>query len=66
MSKRDNKRFNDRERKSAPKRAGKNRRDYGDEYTYEPKKRGSSAGPRRQSSPAARTKSPVRGKAAGK
>ena len=66
MSKRDNKRFNDRERKSAPKRGGKNRRDYGDEYTYEPKKRSASAGTRRQSSPAAKAKSPVRGKAAGK
>ena len=66
MSKRDNKRFNDKERKSAPKRGGKNRRDYGDEYTYEPKKRSASAGSRRQSSPAARAKGPVRGKAAGK
>ena len=66
MSKRDNKRFNDRERKSAPKRAGKNRRDYGDEYTYEPKKRASSAGPRRHSSPAGGTKSPARGKVSGK
>ena len=37
MSKRDNKRFNDKERKSAPKRGGKNRRDYGD--SYEPKRR---------------------------
>ena len=44
MSKRDNKRFNDKERKSAPKRGGKNRRDYGD--SYEPKSRaaGSSRG----------------------
>lgn len=66
MSKRDNKRFNDKDRKSAPKRGGKNRRDYGDEYTYEPKRRSASAGSRRQSSPAARAKSPVRGKAAGK
>ena len=41
MSKRDNKRFNDKERKSAPKRGGKNRRDYGDSYSYEPKKRSS-------------------------
>lgn len=32
MSKRDNKRFNDSERKGAPKRGGKNRRDYGDNY----------------------------------
>ncbi len=37
MSKRDNKRFNDQGRKSAPKRGGKNRRDYGD--NYEPKRR---------------------------
>ncbi len=66
MSKRDNKRFNDKDRKSAPKRGGKNRRDYGDEYAYEPKKRSASAGSRRQNSPAARAKSPVRGKAAGK
>ncbi|MCR4747049.1 MAG: 23S rRNA (guanosine(2251)-2'-O)-methyltransferase RlmB [Clostridiales bacterium] len=48
MSKRDNKRFNDKERKGAPKRGGKNRRDYGEEYSYEPKKRSSSAGSRRQ------------------
>ena len=39
MSKRDNKRFNDKERKTAPKRGGKNRRDYGD--SYEPKSRAS-------------------------
>lgn len=32
MSKRDNKRFTDSERKTAPKRGGKNRRDYGDNY----------------------------------
>lgn len=37
MSKRDNKRFNDQGRKSAPKRGGKNRRDYG--ANYEPRKR---------------------------
>ena len=37
MSKRDNKRFNDKDRKSAPKRGGKNRRDYGD--SYEPKRK---------------------------
>ena len=75
MSKRDNKRFNDKERKGAPKRGGKNRRDYGDEYSYEPKKRASSAGPRRQSSTSAGSRrqssasagaknSPARGKAA--
>ncbi len=66
MSKRDNKRFNDKDRKSAPKRGGKNRRDYGDEYTYEPKKRSSSAGSRRQSGSGARAKSPTRGKVPGK
>lgn len=42
MSKRDNKRFNDKDRKSAPKRGGKNRRDYGG--SYEPKRR-SASGP---------------------
>ena len=42
MSKRDNKRFNDADRKSAPKRGGKNRRDYGD--NYEPKGRTAGAG----------------------
>jgi 23S rRNA (guanosine2251-2'-O)-methyltransferase len=42
MSKRDNKRFNDKDRKSAPKRGGKNRRDYGD--SYEPKGRGPVSG----------------------
>ena len=39
MSKRDNKRFKDTERKSAPKRGGKNRRDYGE--SYEPKRKAS-------------------------
>lgn len=62
MSKRDNKRFNDKERKTAPKRGGKNRRDYGDEYSYEPKKRTASAGPRRQSGTG--VKSPTRGRVA--
>ena len=67
MSKRDNKRFNDKDRKTAPKRGGKNRRDYGNEYTYEPKKRGSSAGgPRRQSGAAAKGKSPAAGKVTGR
>jgi len=37
MSKRDNKRYQDKDRKSAPKRGGKNRRDYAADY--EPKKR---------------------------
>jgi 23S rRNA (guanosine2251-2'-O)-methyltransferase len=51
MSKRDNKRFNDKDRKGAPKRGGKNRRDYGS--SYEPKAR--AAGGRRTSSAAVRT-----------
>ena len=42
MSKRDNKRFNDKDRKSAPKRGGKNRRDYGD--SYEPRSRAAEPG----------------------
>jgi len=42
MSKRDNKRFTDKTRKGAPKRGGKNRRDYGDGYEYEPKGAGRS------------------------
>ena len=63
MSKRDNKRFNDKERKGAPKRGGKNRRDYGEEYSYEPKKRSSSAGSRRQSGAGVKAKSTARGKA---
>jgi len=46
VSKRDNKRFNDKDRKSAPKRGGKNRRDYGS--SYEPKKRASSVRPKRE------------------
>ena len=52
MSKRDNKRYNDKDRKSAPKRGGKNRRDYGD--NYEPKGRGtaSSRGGSRRPGPA--------------
>ena len=47
MSKRDNKRFNDMDRKGAPKRGGKNRRDYGE--GYEPGRRGSAAGARKSS-----------------
>lgn len=38
MSKKENKRFQDNTRKTAPKRGGKNRRDYGD--NYEPQGRG--------------------------
>lgn len=45
MSKKENKRFKDTDRKTAPKRGGKNRRDYGDSYSYEPKRRGASAEP---------------------
>ena len=44
MSKRDNKRYNDKERSGAPKRGGKNRRDYGD--FYEPGRRGTAGGAR--------------------
>ncbi len=63
MSKRDNKRFNDKERKNAPKRGGKNRRDYGD--SYEPKGRGSasSRGGSRRPVPAKAAARSGRGKA---
>ena len=47
MSKRDNKRFKDADRKTAPKRGGKNRRDYGDTYSYEPKRKTTSSGARK-------------------
>ncbi len=47
MSKKENKRFKDTDRKTAPKRGGKNRRDYGDTYSYEPKRRSSAAGGRK-------------------
>ncbi len=60
MSKRDNKRFNDKDRKNAPKRGGKNRRDYGD--NYEPKGRAASSG-RKPAGYSA--KSPVKGKSSG-
>ncbi len=50
MSKKENKRFRDADRKTAPKRGGKNRRDYGDTYTYEPKRKpASSSGARKTS-----------------
>ena len=50
MSKRDNKRFTDSERSTAPKRGGKNRRDYGS--SYEPKRRTAvSAGSARRGKP---------------
>ena len=58
MSKRDNKRFSDSERKSAPKRGGKNRRDYGD--NYEPKRQGRKPG---RAGTASRSTSVVRGTA---
>ena len=51
MSKRDNKRYNDRDRKGAPKRGGKNRRDYGDSYEL----RGRSAGQSTRKSAAGRS-----------
>ncbi len=44
MSKKENKRYRDADRKTAPKRGGKNRRDYGDTYTYEPKRKSSAGG----------------------
>ena len=44
MSKKENKRYRDADRKTAPKRGGKNRRDYGDTYTYEPKRKTSAGG----------------------
>ena len=58
MSKRENKRFNDPERRTAPKRGGKNRRDYGDSYSYEPRRRGADAdsGSSRAARPASRGK----------
>lgn len=49
MSKKENKRFKDRERSTAPKRGGKNRRDYGGEYSYEPKRRTAPAGAKKSS-----------------
>ena len=65
MSKRDNKRFNDMDRKGAPKRGGKNRRDYGE--GYEPGRRGSAAARKSNASaPRGAAKSGGRGKAAGK
>ena len=44
MSKKENKRYRDADRKTAPKRGGKNRRDYGDTYTYEPKRKSAAGG----------------------
>ena len=65
MSKRDNKRFNDKDRKSAPKRGGKNRRDYGD--SYEPKSRSSARSAAGSRKPAGGgLKSPARRRVPGK
>ncbi len=63
MSKKENKRYRDADRKTAPKRGGKNRRDYGDTYTYEPKKRTAVGG--RKTSAAGRKASPARKAPAG-
>ena len=52
MSKRDNKRFTDSDRKGAPKRSGKNRRDYGDTYSRESRRGGASASRGRSASAA--------------
>ncbi len=49
MSKKENKRYKDNERSTAPKRGGKNRRDYGDSYGYEPKRNSSGKAGRRAS-----------------
>lgn len=75
MSKRDNKRFNDKERKGAPKRGGKNRRDYGADYenTKRPVRgasatkgsgRGNSSGKRTLTDSSGRSGTPRRGNAA--
>lgn len=55
MSKKENKRFKDPERKTAPKRGGKNRRDYGDTYEYD---RGRKAAASRGRRPQAGAKAP--------
>ena len=52
MSKRDNKRFTDSDRKGAPKRGGKNRRDYGEPYSRE-SRRGSTTSSRGRSASSA-------------
>ena len=52
MSKKENKRYTDKDRKTAPKRGGKNRRDYGEGYTYEPKRSQSKPAGRRTAAPA--------------
>ena len=61
MSKKENKRFNDNSRTTAPKRGGKNRRDYGD--NYEPRRSGAPRGTAGSSRSAAGSRSA--GKAAG-
>lgn len=52
MSKRENKRYNDNNRASAPKRGGKNRRDYGDNYEPRGRRTASGVSGRRTSSDA--------------
>ena len=59
MSKKDNKRYNDKDRKGAPKRGGKNRRDYGE--AYEPGRRVSAAGARKVSAGKAAGRRPAGG-----
>ena len=60
MSKRDNKRYNDKDRKGAPKRGGKNRRDYGDSYEPRRSAAGAGRGGARKASPAGRRSAGVR------
>lgn len=58
MSKKENKRFNDNTRNTAPKRGGKNRRDYGD--NYEPRtRRSAAAGSRRSGAVTGRNERPA-------
>ena len=63
MSKRDNKRFNDKERSGAPKRGGKNRRDYGESYETG---RGAAAAGARKKTAATKSKGPARGQTGAK
>lgn len=63
MSKRDNKRFGDRDRKDAPKRGGKNRRDYGDSYSNERRK---TSGAGRRSGGSASSGGPSSGRPSGR
>lgn len=65
MSKKENKRFKDSERSNAPKRGGKNRRDYGENYSYEPKRGGRGASASSGKTQGRRSAaSPTRGKTA--